>query len=252
MRMMNRIRRALSLGMRQASFSMNAARLGFLFLRARWFRMPQEIRVGGRRLSLSYPPEAGVQNDFIACVIRDEYGLGRELSGLRTIVDVGANVGFFSLAARHRWPRATIHAYEPNPRVFQYLRSNTSALGIEIHPEALGAQDGFTSIFDSGDSNQARTSGCEGGEIPQVTLSHAIERIGGTVDLLKLDCEGAEWDLFQAADAWRRVRNLRMEYHLFHGETIPQLESTLQALGFKVIRLEPGPGFGILWATASN
>jgi len=246
------IRKALGSCMRQVGFSANGARFGFLFLRARRFRIPQKLRVAGKHISLSCPPETGIENDFFACVIRNEYGLRRELPEVHTILDIGANIGFFSIAARARYPHATIHAYEPNPRVVNFLRSNTSALGIEIHPEALGARDGLTTILDSSDSNQARTRACEGGVIPQVTLDRAIERIGGSVDLLKLDCEGAEWDLFRAAGVWPRIRNLRMEYHLFHGETVPQLERTLRDLGFKIILLQPGPGFGMIWASASR
>jgi FkbM family methyltransferase len=238
--------------MHQAEWTANGLRFGFLFVRARWFRMPRAIRVAGKNLPLHYPEETGVQNDFFACVIRNEYGLRHQLGEVRTILDIGANIGFFSVAARGRYPHATIHAYEPNPRVISILESNTAPLGIEIHAEAVGARDGRTTILDVGDSNQARTVTSETGEIPQVSLETAIDRLGGTVDLLKLDCEGAEWDLFRATDAWKRVRNVRMEYHLFRGETIAQVEQTLNGLGFDVMRLQPGPGFGMAWAKARN
>jgi FkbM family methyltransferase len=237
--------------MRQAKCSVNGLRFGFLFLRARGFRVPRKIRAAGRHVALSYPPESGVINDFFACVIRNEYGLRYRLPEVRTILDVGANIGFFSVAARARYPHATIHAYEPNPRVIPYLRSNTSPLGIEIYSEAIGARDGFISIVDTGDSNQARTSDDGAGEIAQISLGKAIERMGGSVDLLKVDCEGAEWELFRAVDAWKHIRNVRMEYHLFHGETVPQVERTLQDLGFEVIHLQPSNGFGMIWARAS-
>jgi FkbM family methyltransferase len=248
----SRIQEAWSRCADQVTFLINGARFGFLFLRARWFRMPQKLRVAGKYISLSYPAEAGVQNDFFACFIRNEYGLRQELPEVHTILDVGANIGFFSIAARGRYPQAKIHAYEPNPRVMHHLRSNTSALGIEVHAEALGARDGFTEILDSSDSNQARALMCEGGRIPQISLENAIERIGGSVDLLKLDCEGAEWDLFRVSEIWKRVRNIRMEFHLFNGETVQQLERVLEDLGFEVVLLQPGPGFGMLWARASQ
>jgi FkbM family methyltransferase len=235
---------------RQVECSANGLRFGFLFVRARWFRMPRSIRVAGRKLPLHYPAETGVQNDFFACVIRNEYGLGHGLHEVRTILDVGANIGFFSVAARARYPHARIHAYEPNPRVVPLLESNTAPLGIEIHAEAVGAWDGRASMLDAGDSNQARTQASEAGNISQVSLEKAIDRLGGTVDLLKLDCEGAEWELFRAPEAWKRVRNIRMEYHLFRGETIAQVEESLNGLGFEVTHLQPGPGFGMAWATA--
>lgn len=245
-------RRVLASLARQAESSVNGLRFGFIFLRARWFKMPRKIWMAGRFISLRYPPEAGVQNDFFTCVIRNDYGLRHQLPEVRTILDIGANVGFFSIAARARYPHATIHAYEPNPRVLPFLRSNASGVGIEIYPEAVGAQNGFANILDAGESNQARTSIAEAGEIPQVSFDKAIERLGGSVDLLKMDCEGAEWDLFPLINAWKNVRNIRMEYHLFHGETVPQIMQTLQKLGFEVIHSNHDNGFGMIWASTSQ
>jgi FkbM family methyltransferase len=249
--MANIFQRTLGSAARQTECSANGLRFGVLFLRARWFRMPRRIRAASQQVELNYPQETGVTNDFFACFLRNEYGLRHKLPEVRTILDIGANIGFFSVAARARYPHATIHAYEPNPRAVSYLRANTSTLEIEVYSEAVGERDGYTSIVDDGDSNQARTRACDTGEIPQVGLEKAIERMGGSVDLLKLDCEGAEWDLFRAMDAWKHVRNLRMEYHLFHGETVSQVEHTLQDLGFEVIHLQPGNGFGMIWARAS-
>src|SRR5215217_6924918 len=45
-----------------------------------------------------------------------------------TIVDVGANVGAFSVWADLRWPRSTIHAYEPHPGTFEMLVRNVGHL----------------------------------------------------------------------------------------------------------------------------
>lgn len=242
------VRRVFDAFQRQAESCANGIRFGFVFVRSRWFKMPRQIRAGGKRILLSLPQDHGAQSDFFACFIRNDYGLRHGLREVRTILDIGANVGFFSIAARARYPRATIHAYEPNPRVLPFLQSNTSQLDIVIHPQAVGDCEGFVSILDSGASNQARTSPAGGG-IPQVTLDTAIERLGGSVDLLKLDCEGAEWDLFRLGDCWQRVRDIRMEYHLFHGETVEQVEQKLGDLGFTVTRRRPDVGFGMVWAS---
>lgn len=226
----------------------NAVRFGFVFTRARWFKMPRTIRAAGRRVPLHYPTDHGAESDFFACFIRNDYGLGQQLPEVRTILDIGANVGFFSMAARGHYPHAVIHAYEPNPRVLSFLTANTSPLGIDVHAEAVGSRSGFVQILDSGSSNQARTNMAETGSIAQIGLDTAIDRIGGTVDLLKLDCEGAEWDLFKLREAWTRVRNLRMEYHLFRGETVEQVDRTLRSIGFEPIHWERDAGFGMVWA----
>jgi FkbM family methyltransferase len=234
--------------MRQAQSCRNALRLGIVFVRVRRFRMPEKISAAGKTVSLHYPPEQGVSTDFIGCCIRNDYGLSDRLSRVETILDIGANLGFFSIAARSHYPHAKIHAYEPNPRVLPFLEYNISPLKVDIYPEAVGAENGLVSIIDSGASNQAKTELTGEGTIPLIRLDTAIGRMGGTVDLLKLDCEGAEWDMFQSKNPWRHVRNIRMEYHLFHGETVQDVWQILEGLGFKVIHCQPDIGFGIIWA----
>ncbi len=183
----------------------NALRLGFFFTRFSAFKMPERVSVGGNKIRLHYPPEYGAHCDFIGCCVLNVYGLSQQLSDLKSILDIGANVGFFSIAARSRYPGATIHAYRPNPRTLPFLHSNVEQLGVTIYPEALGAGEGHVSVIDTGDCNGARTVESSEGPIMQVSLDRAIARIGGTVDLLKLDCVGAEWEMFRSAAPWRPV-----------------------------------------------
>jgi FkbM family methyltransferase len=248
-RVLDRLRRVGGVLQRRVEGFANGFKFGFVFVRARWFKMPRRVRIAGRRIELHYPPEIGVETDFISCFVRNDYGLRRRIQEVRTILDIGANVGFFSLAAKGYYPYATIHAYEPNPRILPFLRANVSELEIGVYDEAVGSRDGFTNMVDNGPSNQARTCTGEDGEIRVVSLDKAIQRLGGWVDLLKLDCEGAEWDLFQIRDCWQRIGNVRMEYHLFHGETFQQVADALRSLGFAVIRTQHDVGFGIAWAT---
>jgi FkbM family methyltransferase len=233
--------------LRQLQYSLDAIRLGVVFVRAGSFKMPHNVRVAGKSVRLHYPPDQGAANDFMACCIRNDYGLGRQLKNVETILDVGANVGFFSIAARARYPHAQIHAYEPNPRVLSFLKSNTAEIGISVFPEAVGASAGRVSILDNGDSNQATTQAASDGAIPQVSLETAIERLGGTVDLLKLDCEGAEWEMFGVTRPWDHVRNIRMEYHLVRDRTIQDVDQALERVGFRSIRWRCSLGFGIVW-----
>ena len=54
---------------------------------------------------------------------------GIELSDDATVIDIGANIGLFSLFVLSRCKNPTIYAYEPSPRVFDLLRSNCAAYG---------------------------------------------------------------------------------------------------------------------------
>jgi len=214
--------------------------------------MPERVNVRGTTIRLHYPPEYGAKCDFIGCCVLNVYGLNERLSDLKSILDIGANVGFFCIAARSRYPGATIHAYEPNPRTLPFLQSNVEQLGITIFPEAVGAGAGHVSVIDTGDCNGARTVEDRSGAILQVSLDRTIERIGGSVDLLKLDCEGAEWEMFRSAVPWRHVRNVRMEYHLSDGQRVEDVKDALSNLGFQVIHVEADGMMGTVWAVSQN
>ncbi len=212
--------------------------------------MPSRIRVVKEKVALHYLDEAGVGPDFIECFIYNVYGLGHALGSVRTILDIGANVGFFSLAARGYYPEAIIHAYEPNPRIQAVLRANIDKLSIKAYPEAVGGRTGQVTLNDASVSNMARTcpSGDGSGSIAQISLDSAIKRLGGSVDLLKMDCEGAEWEMFCLVDCWDSIKNVRMEYHLYNGESVGQVVKALSGLGFRIIRLKPRRNnMGIIW-----
>jgi len=220
------------------------------FLRSATFEVPQQMRIRGQgRVTLSLPQEHGVMADFMACVIRNDYGLGHGLGDIRTILDIGANVGLFSLPASDFYPRAKVHAYEPNPRVLPYLQANTRGIAdCTVFSEAVGLEDATVQMTDEADSNQARTKKTDQGSIHQVAFREAVQRLGGTVDLLKMDCEGAEWEVFQAGDCWTKIRHIRMEYHLVNGHVFQDVVDTLSRLHFTVTHHKPESNYGLVWA----
>ena len=198
-------------------------------------------------MSLAIPDEAGTGLDFINLALDDEYGLRELPFRPRTILDVGANFGLFSLLAAERFPTAVIHAYEPNPRVFIAARTNLERIKATLFDEGVGSVSGMADIREYGDSRLAQTVVSQSGSIKIVSLRDAISRLGDELDLLKLDCEGAEWDIFQDAEPFRRVRAIRMEYHLMGGRSVDDLIATAQELDFRIERLEQNQGFGIAW-----
>jgi FkbM family methyltransferase len=231
---------------------LRSRRFGFVALRRGTFDVPSTIRLGKKRILLQHPHDHGAKEDFLACFVDDVYGLAAMKQSPRTILDIRANVGFFSLAARGYFPEAVIHAYEPNPRVLDHLAGNAAAGMFQFMPEAVGAAAGWVSMVDHSDSNQAQTSALAAGSsgaIPLVSLATAIERLGGQVDFLKMDCEGAEWDIFKSVSAWDNIREVRMEYHLTQGRSVADVQAALKALSFRVTRQIEQPGFGIVWAT---
>src|SRR4028119_53932 len=99
-----------------------AKKLGIKFNRVASFQLPQQLIVQGKRHLVNIPSEKGMKGEFIEVLLDDCYGVEQLSESLRTIIDVGANVGLFPIAARNRFPQALIHAYEPNPYLENYLK----------------------------------------------------------------------------------------------------------------------------------
>ena len=92
---------------------------------------------------------------------------------------------------------------------------------------------------------QIKTGSSQG--ITIIPLQEAINRIGGQVDLLKIDCEGAEWDIFRNPEPFKNIKSIRMEYHLTEGRSIEDVKEVINKLGFTLEHLEENSGFGIVW-----
>lgn len=113
-------------------------------------------------------------------------------------VDVGANVGYFSLLVANAFPQAVVHAFEPHPLTFQVLRMNTWQLGDRVcaWPLALSDSKG-TVALSTNPHNLGDTKGVPGRNrmrastiAPCLRLDDLIDGMG--VDLVKIDVQGAE------------------------------------------------------------
>ncbi|MEO8589897.1 MAG: FkbM family methyltransferase [Flavobacteriales bacterium] len=138
----------------------------------------------------------------------------------RVILDIGANIGMATLTFKRRYPDARVVAVEPDPENFDLLRRNTASLkGVELLQAALTPMDGMIGferdgLNPSGFHIRDLKTGEQG--VPAISMRTLMERFGlERVDLLKLDIEGAEKELFEAADlAWMdRVDTIAVELH---------------------------------------
>lgn len=176
-----------------------------------------------------------------------------------TVIDGGAGIGEFSLLAASRG--ATVVAFEPNPASFALLEENArlnDAVGeVRAFALALGGTSGPLSLDASpGDPVRARSGRSNGTTIviDALSLADALDCSGiDRVDLLKLDCEGAEYDiLFNASPAvLDRVDRIVLEYHDWEGEPDHgDLVRFLEGAGYRVATA-PNPVLdfiGYLWA----
>lgn len=125
---------------------------------------------------------------------------------LTNIIDIGANVGYFSLYSANRFNSAIIHAFEPIPNNFNLLKKQIKInpkIRLKAHNYAVGKTNG-TLALNYNENETYTTSASISKNIHgnnQITVnSLSIERYCSknnieNIDLLKLDCEGAEYSI---------------------------------------------------------
>jgi len=129
----------------------------------------------------------------------------------RTILDLGANIGFASLQLARHYPDAQIFAFEPLPENFEILRHNVKNAGhITPIPFGLGSrtetkryyhsvqQTNNTGGFYNDGSLSWEQHGPHAGydTLEVLAVPEAFERFGITsADIIKIDTEGAEYDI---------------------------------------------------------
>jgi len=136
----------------------------------------------------------------------DEFG--RDWGDVRVVLDIGANIGISALYFSTIFPQASIHAFEPEPGNFRLLSANTEQCArIHCYPFALGAKDGELTLFNPDDEANfggfsAHAAGTRSDFSKTVPVRHAgkfLQELGITaVDVIKIDTEGAEWDILTA------------------------------------------------------
>jgi FkbM family methyltransferase len=158
------------------------------------------------------------------------------------VIDVGANVGVFSLwAQRHG---ATVFAYEPSPLTFSFLVTNTRGLTIKpIHAAVVGelASDDRNIRLYLHDERSTRNTLLpieieDGTELTQSVLVPACtlsEALAEGCDLLKIDVEGSEYEMLAhtPVDVLRRATRIVIEFHSIAGDPNSVL-SSLREAGF--------------------
>jgi len=155
------------------------------------------------------------------------------------IVDCGANIGFATLFFKLHYPAARILAFEPNPSCFKLLQRHieeNQLRDVTAIQSACGKDNGQVSFFVSrGFSPLSSIHGgrAENAEEIKVKLVKLSDHITEDVDLLKLDVEGAEWDVLAdlvESGKLARVRRMAIEYHHRIGGAKSEMGSFLKIL----------------------
>jgi FkbM family methyltransferase len=226
-------------------------RLGFLGKGAVLFR-----HGAGPRL-LVRPDPAGdlitAYEVFVSEIYRPPWNIPPD--AVRSVVDLGGNIGLSAVYFAHKYPEAKLDLFEPHPAHVALLRRQIAANRLEsrvqVHPVAAAVAEGSLYLRDAGTSS-ALESKADSGTIPVAVIDWLDWAHGRQIDLLKIDVEGAEYPIFlDPRIAQIRFRWLVVEWHRTDsfptGKTL--MQKRLQELG-----LETAPGVetsdlcGLIWA----
>ncbi|MFQ5698531.1 MAG: FkbM family methyltransferase [Myxococcota bacterium] len=163
---------------------------------------------------------------FHRIFLRDEYRLDAVAVGAWScVVDLGANVGLFSARAAPLAQR--VIAYEPHAGNFACLERNLAGRPNVVrvqaavagtagtlrlhHPEHEGLSGIYSAYREEGRHLSSRFEEVRAETLDQLFESHGIE----VCDLLKIDVEGAEYEILHAASSatLERVHRIHGEYH---------------------------------------
>jgi FkbM family methyltransferase len=141
-----------------------------------------------------------------------------------TVLDVGANIGVFTVFLRWLAPGVRVHAFEPIAHTREQLEANVRANDladlVTVHPVAvaagsgtitlhLGGTNGHSSVIAGQFSRQAETVAC-------IDLATALQLAGaGPIQLLKIDTEGSEVEILEGIGpaVLGQVERVVVEYH---------------------------------------
>jgi FkbM family methyltransferase len=187
----------------------------------RLFGKPREIAVVPRRSS--YPVFLRIDtSDF--CAYRDvlafqtkSYDPGMSNFTPKVIVDAGAHIGMASIFFALKYPAARIFAIEPEAANFAALLRNTAPYK-QITPirAALWREDGEVALgpSDAHPKGAHRIAADGTQRVRAITMDTLIREIGvSSIDLLKVDIEGAEIEVFRSCPWISDVRLLAIELH---------------------------------------
>lgn len=176
---------------------------------------------------------------FKEIFMEDFYGIDQLLEHIPVspvIVDIGANVGYFSFLVASKRRDAAIYAYEPMENNLRLFRSNLqrnkelvhlikaeqrAVTGQEVQSVKLFFDDVnsntvISSVFEDFSKDNKRTIEIEGISLAEIIRENKLK----AVDILKLDCEGSEYPILyeSPASVWPLIRCLCIEVHEMDNE----------------------------------
>ncbi len=155
------------------------------------------------------------------------------------IIDCGANIGLSIIYFKQLYPNAKIIAFEPDPKIFNYLERNIASFGFEgiglVNKALWGSETELEFYSEGADGGRIKEAG-DKEKIVKIRTEKLSKYLHQKVDFLKLDIEGAEYEVLgECKDLLKNVENIFVEYHSFVGkrQNLWEILKILEESGFR-------------------
>lgn len=151
-------------------------------------------------------------------IFDDDYRISKIKKPFKKIIDVGAGLGDFTLMMANKFPKAKVIAFEPNPAQFKLLKKNieiNNVKNIKCHHIAVGTKKTYLLYLSSFNIHSSVIKTDQLKNKIKVKGARLDNYIVGKVDLIKIDCEGAEIDILSSIGPkkMKLIKNFIIEYH---------------------------------------
>jgi FkbM family methyltransferase len=174
--------------------------------------------------NVSKSPKSG---EYIKPLTSAAYGPEMDINSIfnqeDTWLDVGGHIGLFAIRMAKQFPKIkNVVSYEALPHNASFAIENIKINGVSaecsvVQKAIVPGDDDKVDFFISSDSGKHSILPIRGREIlnvPAININDAIKEHGATA--IKMDVEGAEYELIKAVTDWSGVRMIIIEYHFMY------------------------------------
>jgi len=173
------------------------------------------------------------------------------------VFDIGFNYGFFTLDALTYKPKKVI-GFEPNPKLVK-LFNQLEIDSVELHQAAVSDKTGDTIFYENNFSGKSSIhsdvnsdTSANSYKVDIYSFNDMAEKYD-VIDYLKVDCEGAEYEIFESIPnefLTNRIRKIALEFHHnINDIKVIKLIDKIKECGFETkIDYNEGDSTGMLYA----
>jgi len=174
------------------------------------------------------------------------------------VMDIGVNFGLFSLDALQYNPKKII-GFEPNPKLIQYF-GKLNVPNVELHQAAISNRNGKIIFYENAFPGRSSLHAEKSSDTIKSSYEVEVYNINDVlkphnkINYLKVDCEGAEYEIFEAMDMGilsTNIDKIAIEFHNIPTDLkVINLVSKIQSAGFetKMDYVEGSGDTGMLYA----